>query len=144
MATPIDVLEGGVLVHGEPEQIAAWSRAAGETPLATWIAAAASDAAAAAGEQTERTFPAIIMLEHPFEFAGKQIASLEFRRGRAGDIKGLKLSDELPSDQLMLIASRMCGQPLKVIEMLDVDDAAEVLGIALVFYGRCLGGGKKR
>jgi hypothetical protein len=78
------------------------------------------------------------------DFGSQRITSLEFRRGRAGDIKGLKLAETVPTDQLFLVASRLCGQPVKVIEMLDVDDAAEVMALALGFYGRCLGGGTKR
>ena len=39
-----------------------------------------------------------------------------------------------------MIASRLCGKPLKVIEMLDSDDGSEVLEIAVSFFARCLGG----
>lgn len=144
--TKIDAINGilgatGIHVQGDADQIAAWTLAAGGEPVGTWLAEVA-DAAASGG--AERTWPARIKLRHPIEFGREHITDLEFRRGKAGDIKGMQLSDKVPTDQLFLIASRMCGQPVKVIEMLDVDDAAEVMGIALVFYGKCLGGGRMR
>lgn len=91
----------------------------------------------------ELPWPRIITLAHPIDFGSQRITSLEFRRGRLGDIKGLKLSEQVPTDQLITIASRMCGQLPAVLERLDVDDAAEVMAIALGFYGKCLGGGRK-
>ena len=89
-------------------------------------------------------WPRVITLQHPVQFASETITSLTFRRGRAGDIKGLKLGETVPAEQLITIASRMCGKPTQVIELLDVDDAAEVMALALGFYGRCLGGGSAR
>lgn len=138
----MEVLDAGVRVRADAERIAAWTRAAGDESLAEWLATVADEAAEAA--IAERTFPSIVPLKHPVEFGGQRIASLEFRRGRIGDIKGMQLSDKVPTDQLMLIASRLCGQPLKVIEMLDVEDAGEAMAIALSFFGKCLGGGKTR
>jgi hypothetical protein len=93
---------------------------------------------------TDRQWPAIVRLKHPVDFGSERITSLEFRRGRMGDLKGVKVDGIPPVDQLMLIASRMCGQPIKALEMLEDEDGAEVLEIALVFFARCLGGGKKR
>jgi hypothetical protein len=64
---------------------------------------------------------------------------LTFRRGRMGDLKGIT-PDGMPTiDQLMLVASRMCGQPLKVIEKLDGEDGLEVMAIAMGFIARSLG-----
>jgi hypothetical protein len=91
----------------------------------------------------ERQWPVVVTLTNPIDFGSQRIASLEFRRGRLGDLKGMPLQS--PSiDQLVLLASRMCGQPVKVIEMLADEDAAAVLEIALVFFGRSLGAGRKR
>ena len=91
-----------------------------------------------------QTWPRVITLKYPVDFGSQRITALEFRRGRAGDLKGLKLGETIPTDQVLLVASRLCGQPLKVIESLDVDDSAEVMALALDFYGRCLGGGIAR
>jgi hypothetical protein len=89
-----------------------------------------------------KTWPRVVTLKHPIDFAGERIASLEFRRGRIGDLKGMKLGDTVPAEQLVLIASRLSGKPVPLIEMLDVDDAGEVMSIALDFFGKCLSAGK--
>lgn len=89
-------------------------------------------------------WPQVIKLSHPFDFAGETITELTFRRGKLGDIKGIKLSKEVPLDQIMLVASRLCGKPIKVIELLDFEDAGEVTDIALDFYKACLTAGSKQ
>lgn len=112
------------------------------------IAVIVGDAAAAAAVATasELTWPRTVTLKHPVEF-GKDnlITALTFRRGRMGDLKGGGMNPSaFPEfDQLALIAARMCGQPTKVIEMLDSDDWAEVQAIVLVFYAKSLVGGRK-
>ena len=93
---------------------------------------------------TAPQWPRTIKLLHPVSFGTDTITELTFKRGTLGVIKGLKLSDEVPTDHLVTIASRLCDQPNKVIESLDVDDGGEVLSIALDFYARCLAAGKKR
>ena len=99
---------------------------------------------AAARMMAERQWPVTVTLEHPISYGDERIASLQFRRGKMGDLKGMKLDGVPPVDQLLMLASRMCGQPLKVLEMLEDEDGAEVLEIALGFFARCLGGGGKR
>jgi hypothetical protein len=90
-----------------------------------------------------REWPVLVTLGAPIDFGSQRISSLEFRKGRMGDLKGMPM--QAPSlDQLILLASRMCGQPVKVIEMLGDEDAPEVLQIALGFFARCLGAGKTR
>ncbi|HET7500654.1 MAG TPA: phage tail assembly protein [Kofleriaceae bacterium] len=91
----------------------------------------------------ERTWPVTIPLRYPIEFAGQRIESLTFRRGRIGDIKGMKFSGEMPAEQLVRIASRLSGQEAQVIERLDMEDSGEVMAIATDFFARCLGAGKK-
>ncbi len=92
----------------------------------------------------DRKWPVLVTLKHPVDFGATNVTSLEFRRGRMGDLKGMKVDGVPPIDQLLLLASRMCGQPIKVLEMLEDEDGAEVVELALGFFARCLGGGKKR
>ncbi len=92
----------------------------------------------------DKQWPVTVTLDYPVEWAGSTVTQLTFRRGRMQDIKGMEVSGIPPTDKLMLIASRMCGQPIGLIEKLDMDDAAEVVGIAIHFFSRCLPGGKKR
>jgi Phage tail assembly chaperone proteins, E, or 41 or 14 len=93
-------------------------------------------------EKQPEEWPRVVRLAHPIDFGSERITALTFRRGKLGDLKGLKVDDVPSAADAMLLASRMCGQPLKVIEQLDADDASEVLEIALGFFGRCLQGGK--
>lgn len=88
-----------------------------------------------------RTWPFAMKLKHPIAFGDDTITVLEFRRGRLEDAKGVR-PDQTPSiDELILIASRLCGKPMKVIGLLDPDDAGEVISLALAFFARCLGAG---
>jgi hypothetical protein len=90
----------------------------------------------------ERQWPVTVTLKYPVQFGSESIGALTFRRGRLADIKGLKV-DVVPAvDQIMLVASRMCVQPIKVIEMLDAEDASEVIELVLTFFAQCLGDGK--
>lgn len=99
------------------------------------------DIAAAA---LERTWPWTITLKYPVNFGDDRITSLVMRRGKLGDLKGIKLGGEVVADSLLMVASRMCNQPLKVIEGLDPEDAEEVLSLVLDFFAKCLGGGRTR
>lgn len=137
----IEANESGVMVRPSPDQMTAWARSAADKPIGEWLEAVADEAAAEIGD---RAWPVVVTLAHPVEFGSQRITSLELRRGRAGDVKDMKLSGELPTAHLILIVSRLSGQPTQVIERLDVDDAGEVMAIALDFYGRFLGGGRTR
>ncbi len=92
----------------------------------------------------DRQWPVLVTLNQPVDFGSERITSLEFRRGKLGDLKGLKMDGVPPVDQLLLLASRMCNKPIKVLEMLEDEDGSEVLELALGFFARCLGGGKRR
>lgn len=89
------------------------------------------------------TWPRVIKLLHPIDFGSERVTSLEFRRGKLGDLKGISLGDTVPTAHLVLIAARLTGKTTHVIELLDMDDSGEVMGIALDFYGKCLAAGKK-
>lgn len=91
--------------------------------------------------KAELVWPLVIELKHPVEFDDEKITKLTFRRGRMGDLKGLK-PDEVPSfDQILMLGSRMCGQPVKLLERLSAEDGAEVNEIALGFFAKSLPGG---
>lgn len=90
------------------------------------------------------TWPRTVTLKYPVTHTDDRIATLEFRRGVAGDMKGISLRGDIAANDLMVIAARLCGQPLKVIEMLDIDDVGEVTDIALDFYVKYLTATKKR
>lgn len=88
-------------------------------------------------------WPIVVKLQHPVEFAGETIGELTFKRGTLGVIKGIKVSTEPTFDDLVTIAARLSGQPPKLIQMLDVDDAPEVVSIALDFFMKCLTGPRR-
>jgi hypothetical protein len=90
-------------------------------------------------------WPKTIRLSTPIEFGKETIEELAFQKGNFGILKGLSIPiDRMPNlDELMTIAARLCGRPLKVIELLDPGDASEVADIATIFFSRCRGAGKK-
>lgn len=85
--------------------------------------------------------PLKLKLRTPVEFGKDTIEELTFRRGRMGDMKGVPIGDSISMDTIMLVASRLSGQPTAVIERLDEADAGEVVGLAMGFIGRCLATG---
>lgn len=110
---------------------------------------AALEAAAEAVAQqitAKREWPVTVKLTTPVEFGRDTITSLVFRDGRIGDLKGLGTKPGVfpTDDQLFQIASRMCGQPLKVIELLSAEDGGEAKEIALNFWLRSQPGGRTR
>lgn len=91
------------------------------------------------GKQLE-SWPKVIKLKHPIELGKETYTELTFRRGRLGDLRGVKISKDVAVDDLIKIASRMCGETTGVLERLDVEDSGEVVAIALGFIGQSLGG----
>lgn len=92
-----------------------------------------------------RQWPVTVKLSVPVPFGKNElIEELVFQKGNFGVLKGLSLPiDRTPNiDELMTIASKLCGRPVKVIEQLDPDDADEVVAIAIGFFARCRGAGK--
>lgn len=86
----------------------------------------------------EPTWPVTIKLKCPVQFGKELVEELTFQRGKLGYLKGIEVGGFPPVDKLMLIASRMCGQPVQVIERLDDEDGSEVLALAMIFFARCL------
>lgn len=99
------------------------------------------------GDETETAKPAkpewpiTIVLQRPIEFGGETVTELVFQRGKLGYLKGMSLERTPVADEAMLIASRLCGKPIRVIEELEGDDAKAVLVVTLAFFARCLGTG---
>lgn len=142
----VDIDNGDIAVHPTNEQRVAWSQAAAvaEQSIASWLADLADVAAADAADAPKvRVWPVVIQLKHPVDLGSKQITELELRRGSLSHMKGIKLASELPADQLMLIASRLSGQTIQAIERLDIEDAGEVMAVAMDFYAKFLGSGKR-
>jgi hypothetical protein len=69
---------------------------------------------------------------------GEPIASLSFRPPRARDFRALPLGMHNVGHMLDL-ASQLCGQPPAILDLLEVDDMAEVLVIVGDFIGAGLG-----
>lgn len=93
--------------------------------------------------ETKPEWPRVIKLKHPIKFGSETIAELTLRRGKAGDMKGIELRDDaIPANDLMRIASRLSGQQIEVIAELDVEDAGEVMSVALDFFTKYLERGK--
>jgi hypothetical protein len=90
----------------------------------------------------DRQWPVEIRLGVPIQFGKESIESLTFQKGNFGMLKGIPTERGPNWDELMVLASRLCGRSLKVIELLDPDDAAEVTAMALGFFGRCRGAGR--
>lgn len=130
-----------IKVGATAEQLLAWSEAAGEQSLDAWLAELADDAAAA---NQPRSWPVMVTLKYPVDFGSERITTLEVRRGRLGDLKDLKIGGELVGAQLLGLVSKMCAQPMKVVESLDPEDAGKVVPLALGFFKTCLVGGRKR
>lgn len=90
-------------------------------------------------EPVAPAWPRVVKLKHPVQFASRLVTELTFRRGKIGDMKNIKLGGEsVATNDLVLVASRMCGETVALLDMLDVDDAGEVLDIALDFFAKCL------
>lgn len=88
-------------------------------------------------EPAKETWPRVVKLITPITFGDETIEQLSFRRGQVGDMRGIVLaSEEIPANDLILLASRLCGRPTQVIERLDIEDGGEVTSIALGFYAK--------
>lgn len=131
-----------LVIRPTDEQAAAWEAAAsgGGKDVAAWLAELADETLARNAEG--RTFPYVVKLKHVVSYDDEPVSSLTFRRGTLADAKGLKLAPGvLDIDKLLLVASRLCGQPVRLLEALDVEDGGEVMDIAMTFFVRFLQAG---
>ncbi len=77
----------------------------------------------------------VVELDHPFEHDDREIASLSFRRMRAGDtLVGEKYSNDEQAGYALLAA--LADVDLKVIERLDIDDLEKVTRGAAPLMGK--------
>lgn len=83
----------------------------------------------------QRFTPRKITLETPFTVAGESIKTLEFTRPlRAGDMRGIPVRG-MDYEHLFLIGGRLCGQPPKIMEMLEGSDVVSVVEMVSDFLG---------
>jgi hypothetical protein len=92
-----------------------------------------------------REWPLVLKLGTPVEFGKNEtVTELKFQKGTFGVLKGMSVARVPNADECQKIASLLTGKSLRVIESLDPDDAAEVIGYAVGFFNRCQGAGRKR
>ena len=89
-----------------------------------------------------REWPVVIQLKHPIQFGSKSIPSLSFGKGKLGVLKGVPLDEYPTPNNVLLMASRLCGEPVAALELLDPDDCGEVIRLVMDFFSRCLGPGR--
>lgn len=107
--------------------------------------AAAATAAAEVDATPVIQWPVTINFKTPIEFGKKTIESITLRRGRAGDMVGIKLTTgAVPFDDVLALASKLSGQPLPMIKMIDFEDMPEVTEAVLDFFARYLASGRPR
>lgn len=89
----------------------------------------------------------IVKLKKPIEMGSETITELAYRRGKFGDLRGVSVNfgingrAEMKFEEIQLVASRMCGQPMEVLAKVDEDDMGEVMAPALNFYMKSLAAG---
>lgn len=130
-----------VIVQPTPDQLEAWGKEAGsERTLDAWLSELAD---AACVKAAKRTWPVVLQLHDPVTLGNNiTVDTLTLRRGKLGDLKGIKLGGEVPTEHLISVASKMSGQPTQIIEGLGPDDSGEVMSIVLDFFAKSLTAGK--
>ena len=77
--------------------------------------------------------PHVIKLGHPVEHGSDVVEELHVeRRMIAGDLTGIPASGQTV-DHLLTVASRLTGQPMRVMKNLDMEDCAEVIKVITEF-----------
>jgi hypothetical protein len=83
-------------------------------------------------------WPITVKLSVPVEWGkGEPIRELTFRRWKPSDGIGVNLLQPT-IENFLAVASRMCGQPVAMLQRVDMDDIGEVNAIAVRFFGKCL------
>lgn len=74
----------------------------------------------------------VYKLKEPVNFGGENVETLFFKKAKGKHFKGMPVGN-LNTDQLFLLASRLCDVPPSFFEEMDGADAVEVLQIASSF-----------
>ncbi len=62
-------------------------------------------------------------LKHPVEYAGETVDSIELRRGKAKDLRGIPADEKaILADHAITLLSRLSGQSTELIGELDLED----------------------
>lgn len=80
----------------------------------------------------EREIEVSIELEYPFEFGSRTVDKLDFRRGKAGDIKDFP--GDLQMGHFVKLISRLTAEPVTVIDKLDLVDFTKAMDIIGDFF----------
>lgn len=74
-----------------------------------------------------------IKLDDPISYGSETIESLELRKPKAKDMRGLPL--QMGMDDMLKLAGRVSGQPDSVIDELSINDLGRVMEIVGNFMG---------
>lgn len=74
-------------------------------------------------------------LRKPFDFGKESVAELTFREAISGrDLKGIPAMPSLwQGEHVTLLASRLTGKPVSLLELLDSQDHFAILGLVSGF-----------
>lgn len=80
-----------------------------------------------------------IKLDDPISYGSETISSLELRKPKAKDMRGLPL--QMGMDDMLKLAGRVSGQPDSVIDELSINDLGRVMEVVGNFMqaGRATG-----
>lgn len=85
--------------------------------------------------------PKTVKLRTPIVLGKETVTELTFRPPTGKDFRKLRMEKGLELDAVLVFAGRLAGQPDIVIDKLEGEDLAEVIGIANVFMAAGLPGG---
>lgn len=75
-------------------------------------------------QHQQTKFPIVVPLQHPIQHGQTLISELQFRRGKAGELR--LLSGDTNTGEMLDLAAVLCGQPPSVIDEVDMDDIKAV------------------
>lgn len=67
-----------------------------------------------------------LKLKDPIQFGSETIDELSFRPMNAGDARKVQRREGYEIDYVLKLAGRLCGQPDAALDLLSMDDLAEV------------------
>lgn len=79
--------------------------------------------------------PIVVELQHPIQHGSEEITELRTeRRLKAADLRGIAFGANMSADDMMLLVSRLFGQPLSVVKELDVSDLLSTSKVINSFF----------